>query len=177
VKKYNTRAIVLKSNNYRDTDRFYTLLTKDAGKHTVLARGVRKISSRRSGNLDTLNLIDVKITENTKGFKNVDEVKTIHSFPNLKSKYELVIKAYYLVELVHRSLEEGYEDTEVFDLLHTSLAAIDLESHPVNAVIKRFEVMFLKQLGYELNNGDISDRAVKAQIYEYLTNKLKSLEM
>ena len=61
MKKYNTKAIVLKSVKYKDADKIFTLFTKEYGKISAIGRGVRKINSRRSGNLDTLNYVSVGI--------------------------------------------------------------------------------------------------------------------
>ncbi len=79
MKKYNVRAVVLKSLKYRDSDKIFTLLSKEKGKISAIGRGVRKISSRRNGNLDTLNLISANIHEDRVGFKSIEEVKTIET--------------------------------------------------------------------------------------------------
>lgn len=205
MKKYNTEALVLKCVNYKDADRIYTLLTKDVGKITAVARGVRKISSRRSGNLDSLNLVSVKITENSNGYRSIDEVETLDSHKRVKNDYAASITAYYLAELVHRSIEEDSSVPEVYDLIISSLKSLANDYIPPKLVSAHFEVMLLKILGYDINylSAPISesDKAtlgtlkenswtnlaseqvsrveviIKSYIYSYLVDQIKSLEI
>jgi recombinational DNA repair protein (RecF pathway) len=44
----STSALVLRSRSYRERDRWVTLLTPDFGRLSVLAKGVRAITSKRS---------------------------------------------------------------------------------------------------------------------------------
>ena len=79
MKKYNLRAVVIKSIKYKDADKIFTQFSKEMGKISANARGVRKISSRRAGNLDTLNLVSVAIRTSDNGFNDIEEVKTLES--------------------------------------------------------------------------------------------------
>lgn len=151
MKKYNVRAVVLKSLKYRDSDKIFTLLSKEKGKISAIGRGVRKISSRRNGNLDTLNLVSANIHEDRVGYKSIEEVKTIESFKNLKKDFGKSVKAYYLLELVHKSIEEGESVTEVFNLLVKCLKALEKNSYSGDLYVSYFEINFMKMLGYQMN--------------------------
>ncbi len=197
MNKYNTTGIVLKSLNYKDADKMYTILTLEHGKITAMARGVRKISSRRAGNLDSFNLVRLKISENDKGYKNIDEVSTTNSFRYLKDSQEKSVKAYYIGELVYRTIEEGMEMEQTFKLLKKILELLDKSSLSPKVLVAFFEVVFLKQLGYMIDisrptinlllKGDIKnltdsdidavDSIIKSYIHEHLSPKLKSLEI
>lgn len=148
MKTYNTEAIVIKSIRYKDSDRIYTLFTEYNGKISAIARGVRKISSRRSGNLDTLNHIYVKIRESSKGFKSIEEVKTLETFVDIKKRLDLSKSAYYITELLHRNTEEESDDRALFRLLLTTLRM--LPRNP-DAVTTYFKINLLENLGYQLN--------------------------
>lgn len=151
MKKYNVRAVVLKSLKYRDSDKIFTLLSNEKGKISAIGRGVRKISSRRNGNLDTLNLISANIHEDRIGYKSIEEVKTIESFKNLKKDFGKSIKAYYLIELVHKSIEESESVPEVFNLLVKCLKALDKNNYSGDLYVSYFEINFMKILGYQMN--------------------------
>ena len=49
-------ALVLRSRDWREADRLVTLLTCDAGKITVLARGVKKSKSKFAALVEPLTL-------------------------------------------------------------------------------------------------------------------------
>src|SRR3990167_5620231 len=139
MSRYTVEAVVLKFTNFKDSDKIYTLFTKDKGKIIATGRGVRKISSRRGGNLDTLNHVAVGLSENSSGYKTITEVKTLNSFKKLKGSLQNSVKGFYIAELVYSLLEEGQEHNEVFDLLVDSLNK--LEDHLNNEVsrINAFE--------------------------------------
>ena len=150
MKKYNTQAIVLKNIKYKDSDKIFTLFSKDYGKISAIARGVRKISSRRGGNLDTLNFISVSIYEGSNGIKNIEEVKTLESFKNLKKDLGKSMKAYYIVELVHKATEEDESFSGIFELLVKSLKALEKNGYAGDLFVTYFEINLMKILGYQL---------------------------
>ena len=149
--RYNLECVVLKSINYKDTDRIYTLYSKSKGKIAALAKGVRRISSRRSGNLDTLNHISVGISESTSGYKTISEVKSINTFKALKRSLAKAVYGYYISEIVHKFSLEGHEHPEIFDLLVHTLANLNSHGKDSRAVVAYFEIALMKHLGYELS--------------------------
>ena len=48
----NTEAVVLSRRNFGEADRIITLFTRDHGKITVLAKGVRRPRSKKAGHLE-----------------------------------------------------------------------------------------------------------------------------
>ena len=192
MKKYNTKAVVLKNINYKDKDRIYTLFTRRYGKISALARGVRKISSRRSGNLDTLNFINVKITENQKGFRNIDEVETIKSYKSIKDNLNLSKNAYYITELLFKALEEDEEAHDIFDFLIKVLNLFEENKIKPEILVCFFELKFLELLGYKIPDIKLNEEEldtvtvqrvkeispnIKSYIYTYLSDRFKSLEL
>jgi len=206
VRNYNINGIVLKGINYKDSDKIFSILTKEMGKISVLARGVRKISSRRAGNMDTLNFISAKITEDSKGFKQLEEVKTVNSFKDIKRSYELSCLAYYMAELIHRNIEEGENSEQIVTKLVGCLRALTDLRADSTLVVNHFELDLLKELGYEFQIGGGSykketlntlsalrrgipakgidslvlkevDTIIKAFLYRHLDQNIKSLEL
>ena len=182
--KYNTEAIVLKKINYGDSDRIYTLITRDRGKISVTAKGVRKISSRRAGNLDTLNRVTISISETPAGHKILTEAKTLNSFKYLKKSLEKSLAGYYMAELINKSVEENMESDEIFSLLNRSLERLDREEGQIMLTTNRFEVLLMKSLGYEITleklrsfgRGNI-DKKLKEYVRENLGEDFKSLKI
>lgn len=150
MKKYNTEAIVLKNLNYGDAHKIYTLMTRDFGKISAVARGVRKISSRRAGNLDTLNKIVVSITENKDGYRNIQEVKTLKSNKKVKEKLDTSANGFYLADLVQVFVDFDHENNEVYELLDQTLDLLERNHLPISVVVNFFEIQLMKILGYEM---------------------------
>ena len=151
MNKYNIEAIVLKSTNRKDYDKVYTILTREEGLISVYARGVRRISSKRAGSLDTLNHIKAKITKNN-DFSYIDEVSVVNSFPSIKQSLAYQSHAFYLLELVYRLTNEeavhGVFEELIKSLHKISQSKSELESF---LIINTFEVFLMRALGYELS--------------------------
>jgi DNA repair protein RecO (recombination protein O) len=153
MKTYTTESVVLKKTNYSDADHIYTLYSKEYGKFTAIAKGVRKITSRRAGSLDTLNHIQVSIREDGHGFKYITEVKVVNSYHKVKLELAESNKCFYIIEVIQRYMEDHHENPEIFELLTSTLNGLNRKSIPSDLLISRFEIMFLKSNGYEMSFG------------------------
>ena len=86
-RSYTAEAIILKRTNFDEADKIITFLSKYKGKFTAIAKGVRKIASRRSPNLELFN----KVKGHFASGRNLDvltEVETVHTFKKIKESLE-----------------------------------------------------------------------------------------
>jgi DNA repair protein RecO (recombination protein O) len=150
MNSFNTKAFVLKSVNYGDADKIFTLLSQERGKISASAKGVRKISSKRRGSLDTLNLVDLKIHESASGFKTITETSIIDSFSGAKKNIERTFSGYYISEMIAKNLEEDHESRILFDLIYKSFKMLSNIRVPTKVAVSYFEINFMKLMGYEI---------------------------
>ena len=54
---YRAEAVVLRRHDFGETDRILTLYTPTHGKLRAIAKGVRRITSRRSGHIELLTRV------------------------------------------------------------------------------------------------------------------------
>jgi DNA repair protein RecO (recombination protein O) len=148
---YSTEGIILKSINYKDSDKIFTVYTKNKGKITATAKGVRKVTSRRGGNLDTLNHISFQISDSGKDYKYITEAASLNTFAQIKKELKKAAQAYYVVELVHRLTEDEQDSSSIFDLILKTLKLFEKESADDRSVVNYFEVNLMKYLGYEIS--------------------------
>ena len=52
---YKTEAIVLKRTNFGEADRLVTVFSQPRGKLVLLAKGIRRLTSRKKGHLELFN--------------------------------------------------------------------------------------------------------------------------
>ena len=144
-------AVVLKNINYKDTDKIYTLFSKDLGKISAGAKGVRKISSKRAGNLDSLTKISVGIYESSSGKKTITEVKNLTSYSKIKKSHVKIQRATYISELIHRHTEEDSENNYLYNLFVRTLDILENDSIDADIAVCLFQIFFIQNLGYDLN--------------------------
>lgn len=73
-----TRAIILKTYNVGEADRFCIVFSEEFGKIAVRARAVRKINSKLGANMLAGHLVDLQICETTIGFT-VQEAQALYT--------------------------------------------------------------------------------------------------
>lgn len=163
-KGFEVECIVLKSSNYKEFDKQYTLFSSELGKFTAIAKGVRKINSKRLGSLDALNRVRVSLFESNRGIKVIGQTQLLESYGNLKKSMSGIAKGLYIAELVHRFFyQETYQHEsapEIYDLIIESLASLDrfyknYSDKRFNFVAVRimnlFESKLMRILGYEIS--------------------------
>ncbi|MBU0709047.1 DNA repair protein RecO [Patescibacteria group bacterium] len=184
MSSFTDQAIILKRYNLGESDRILTLLTKYHGKFDAVAKGIRKIISRKGGNLDLLNLVEVKVVEG-KSLAIITEASAISSFEHLKSDLQKIGHAYYVCELINNLIPDEKRASEVFALTLTSLNFLNQQriDTPVEEYMKDFEIKLLKLAGFWSDKmfGEKQPRSLKEwrqfnQIFieQILGKKLKS---
>lgn len=144
---FTTQAFVIRRSNIGEADRLLTFFSKYKGKFTAIAKGVRKVSSRRAPNLELLNLVRVQLV-NGKSLDLVSEVSTIDSFPEVKQVLEKMTYSLHLLELVNNFLADGQENRELFDLLVETLSCLKTTSTgDAQKFSRAFEMKILDHLG------------------------------
>jgi recombinational DNA repair protein (RecF pathway) len=137
-------GIILKRANFGEADRMLTILTKTLGKVSVVARGVRKITSRRAGNVELLNLVKVGLFKG-KGYT-LTEAQSVETFPRIKSNLALSTAGFHILELANKMLPEDDANFRAYDLIVETLRK--LENNPRQLIVRAFEIKFLSLLGF-----------------------------
>ena len=137
-------GLILKRANFGEADRMLTILTKTQGKISVIARGVRKITSRRAGNVELLNLVKLGLFQ-AKGFT-LTEAESIETFPRIKSNLAISTAAFHILELSNKLLPENDPNFRAYDLIVLTLKK--LEQTPRQLLLRAFEIKFLDLLGF-----------------------------
>ncbi len=139
-----TDGLILKRRNFGEADKILTVLTDRFGKISVVARGVRKITSRRAGNVELLNLVKLHLFK-AKSYT-LTEAESINTFPNVKANLLLTTNAFHVLELIDRLSPEDQPNRGLFDLTVEMLKL--LERNPRQIFLRAYEVKVLMILGF-----------------------------
>jgi DNA repair protein RecO (recombination protein O) len=149
-KTYSAEAIVLKRTNFGEADRIITFLARDKGKFTAIAKGVRKVASRRAPNLELLNHIKIYLASG-KNLDIITEAETVDTFKKVKDNLSKVGFGFYLAEITNEFLADGQGGKRPFDLLLGSLRLLEreLDEENLKKIARVFEIKFLDALGFK----------------------------
>lgn len=138
-------GIILKRRNLGEADRILTLFSLQKGKISVLAKGVRRITSRRSGNVELLNKVSMYLHQ-AKTFLILTEASSLDTFQKIKNDLTLSTYAYHIIELVDKLTAENQENRILYEYLVEVLRR--LERKPRQILIRAFEAKILSNLGF-----------------------------
>ncbi|HEY5438493.1 MAG TPA: DNA repair protein RecO [Acidimicrobiales bacterium] len=128
MKEFRDDAVVLRTYKSGESDRVVVLWTEHHGKVRVLAKGIRKSSSRLGGNLETLAYVNVDLVKTRGEFYIARHVAHRERLTTLRSSYARINAGYAVVEVVDAVPSDDVADEGIFDLLTRVLLTLDDES-------------------------------------------------
>jgi DNA repair protein RecO (recombination protein O) len=146
-RSYRTDAIVLKSSVFAERDRLLVLFTPAYGKLRVLAKGVRRTSSRLSGHVGVFTCSNLFLVHG-RTFDLVTQGSTIQQFAGLRTDLWRASLAFYAAELVDRFTEEQHGVPGLFESLLQHLGRLDAAAIDANLAARAFELALLGLAGY-----------------------------
>jgi len=149
-----------------------TIYTRYRGKIRAIAKGVRKITSRKGGNVELFNHCVLFLAEG-RNLDIVTEAQVVNSFSRLSDDLEKTAAAFYLVELIDQLTPDGQINRQAFDLLVNALSELkSRRAEELGAVTRSFEIDLLRLLGFW--SDAVDRRNVKGYIEEIIERELKS---
>ncbi len=143
---YRTEAIVLRRSDYSEADRILTIYTPRFGKRRVIAKGVRKTTSRLAGHIELFTRVQLLLAEG-RNLDIVTQAEIVAPYRALREDLQRVSFAYYIAELLDKLTTDEEGQSPAYTLLAETLDALDSAPHPELAV-RRFELRLLALLGY-----------------------------
>lgn len=144
-RRYVTDAIVLSRFDLGEADRVLTLITPGHGKLKVIAKGIRRPTSRLGGSLEPFAELRVALAHG-RTFDVVTEVRVGHAWLRLRDSLESAATAWYLAELTDRSLEERHAAEPLYALLRRAYELLDGGMRS-GRVARWFEMHLADELG------------------------------
>ncbi len=138
-------GIILKRRNLGEADRILTVFTHQKGKISVLAKGVRRIHSRRAGNVELLNRVLLYLHQ-AKTFLILTEASSLETYQKLKEDLTLSTYAFHIIELVDKLTAENQENRILYEDLVNVLQR--LSRNPRQILVRAFEVKILSLMGF-----------------------------
>ena len=145
---YRTQAIILRRSDLGEADRLLTLLTPELGKLRVIAKGARKVASRKAGHVELFNRANLLIARGRGELDIVSQAETIEPWRALREDLTRSTYAHYAAELIDRFAEEGTAQPELFDLLCEGLGWFSSATDLALAA-RYFELRLLNLAGFQ----------------------------
>jgi len=145
---YNTDAIILRRRDFGEADRLLTVFTPRRGKLRLLAKGARKMKSRKAGHIELFTHAAMQIAVG-RNLDIVTQAETVQAYRALRDDLEKIGHASYVAELVDKFTEEGDANYALFELLALTLARLaDGAPAEQRLALRYFELHLLGLTGF-----------------------------
>lgn len=145
------RAIVLRLSDYSETSQIATLFTRAHGLVRLIAKGVKRSTSKRmSVGLDLLELGDLSFipSKSANALGILAEWHQLATFPGARTELSRLYCGLYAAELASLLNEEYDPHVDIFDGLEHLLRALS-EGEPVEPALVAYQWTLLSEIGYE----------------------------
>lgn len=173
IRSEKIHAIVLKRISFGDADRILTLLSREHGKMVVVAKSIRKITSRKAPHVELFRHMEGYIVRG-KGIPILIEAKTIHSFSRLQEDIEKVATAYRIVEEVERFLPENEPHDNIFEKILETFSILQNKKSPYTEISAHFTHYLLWDLGFLPHGKILNGTTIDTFVEDLLESRLKS---
>ena len=143
-----TEGIVLRETEYNDHDKLLTVLTRDLGKITVKARGVKSQRSKLRAACQITAFSELTLQE-YQGRYTLTEAATKELFTPLQTDVTLLALASYFLQVVEAVAPEEDPMPELLSLLLNSLYALSKLGKPQLLVKAAFELRLCSIIGFQ----------------------------
>ncbi|HRA67465.1 MAG TPA: DNA repair protein RecO, partial [Caldilinea sp.] len=147
----STHALILRRRDVNDADRVLTVLTPGDGKVELIAKGVRKTTSRKAGHLELFAHAALLVAQG-RTWDIITEAQTVESFRHLRENLDAIAAASYVCELVDSFAESDDEVRPLWDLALFALRTLDESAErdqaPAN-LLAWFDLQLLSLTGFQ----------------------------
>ena len=143
----NTKGLVLRETPYKETSKILTVLTADAGKITVSAKGAKRRGSKLAPVAQLLAFSDMTLLESRDRWT-LTEGRTIELFEGLRTDIEPLALGSYFAQLLEAVADEDMPNPGILSLGLNALYLLSEEKRPPEIIKPVFELRLMCLAGF-----------------------------
>lgn len=144
---YRAEAVIIKRRDFGEADRLVTCFTREHGKLTLLAKGVRKITSRKAGHVELFTHTRLLVAKG-RTWDIITQAECIQSFLSLREDLQRTGYAYYAAELLDLLTQEQDPNLKLFELFLETLGRLGQAEEP-RLPMRYFELHAMGLAGFQ----------------------------
>ncbi|MDD3647582.1 MAG: DNA repair protein RecO [Candidatus Dojkabacteria bacterium] len=145
---YSDKGIVFKQVNIGEADNIVSILTKYHGRVDAVAKGVRKLTSRKSGSIELANLSSFAFAKG-RNLDIITEAKTINDYKSLKTSLRTNFYIFFICEVLDNIIKTEDRQKEIFSL---TSGLLEMLSTNINLILLCTFILKLMHLsGFDPN--------------------------
>ena len=130
IHEETVEAIILKKTPYKENDVILHVYSREYGKISVMARGIRKMTSKNARGCQEMMLSELTIHVK-KGLSSLIKASPVDYFRHIDENLESEIVGQYILEYYYRYVEENQPLEKEYEMLYEALHALDIGYMPL----------------------------------------------
>jgi DNA repair protein RecO (recombination protein O) len=148
---YKEQGVVLRTVKLGEADRIVTVMTQGAGKVRVVAKGVRKTTSRFGARLEPLTHVALMAYRGRGDLDTASQAEILAAFRPIREDLALLAAAETMVEVVDKVAEDHERNPRLYALLLAGLRALEARPADPELVAQSFLLKVLSLSGFHPN--------------------------
>jgi DNA repair protein RecO (recombination protein O) len=161
MRSYSFEGVVIKRHNLGETDKLVTFFSKEHGKITLVAKGLRKLSSKRANSLELFNLLKAHAIKGRGALDTLTEVSLISSPHVWRKHLGRVSLGYQLCEVIDKITAEHQPFPGTYQILVSGLTQIGSLGDDWQTVFNSWLINIIRDLGYWPHDTDFSGNIIE----------------
>jgi DNA repair protein RecO (recombination protein O) len=145
-----TTGIVLARTDYGEADRILTLLTPNAGKLRLMAKGVRRVKSKLAGGIELFSVTNVTYIRGRGEIGTLVSSRLVTYYNHIVENIDRTMLGYELIKQLSKATEDEPEP-DYFHLLEQSFEALNDHAIPLELIRLWFDAQLLRLSGHTPN--------------------------
>lgn len=139
-------AVIISHRDFGEADRLVKLFSRAEGKLTAIAKGARRIRSRKAAHLEPFTHASLILAVG-RTFWIITQADTLTDFPNIRADLQKTARTAYILELTDQLSTEYQADDSMYRLILDTLKRIEKSGDIFNSVCF-FELQVLGFSGF-----------------------------
>lgn len=168
MKQQVTTGIVIRRVAYGEADRIITLITPDAGKLALMAKGVRRVKSKLAGGIELFSTSEITYIQGRGSVGTLVSSRLQRHYAAITKDINRTMLGYELIKQLDTITEDETEQ-EYFDLLNTAFAVLEDESISSDLISAWFGAQLLRLAGHMPNlvTTQVGEKLSADKTYEF----------
>jgi len=172
--KYRTKGFIFKKSEKAESDQVFSVFTEDFGRIEIIAKAVRKITSKLRSNIDIFYLSEVEFVQG-KNSKTLTDAIKIKRFDSIYKDIKKIKVAFRVSDILDSFIKGEEKDEKTFNFLNEFFDNINIKLEKAKNYQLLFQYFFwnfLSVQGYRLQVYSCSVCRGKINPYNiYFSNK------
>lgn len=141
-------ALILNRHDVREYDQIISVFTKERGRQDMLARGVKKITSKNAANLEPFSCVNIEMVQGRE-VSHLTKVQPVHYFSGIRAHPWKSMIAQFGMHIVKRVTQVGNRDATLFQCGYEWLSFLNTyQGTSYVTILDAFIIRIFSELGF-----------------------------